>query len=273
MSDDAILSRPAPGPGARLAYGEGPAQFGDLRLPGGGGPHPVVVALHGGYWRARYDLEYMGHACAALAADGLATWNVEYRRIGNRGGGWPGTFADVARAIDYLRELAPAHGLDLGCVVALGHSAGGHLALWAAGRRRIPAGSPVWSEEPLPLRGVVALAAVSDLRRAWELRLSGGAVKQLMGGTPEQIRERYAAASPAELLPLGVRQVLIHGTEDDSVPYAISRDHQAAAEAAGDDATLVTLPGAGHFETVDPRSREWPAVRDAVTALLRTGAA
>lgn len=215
----------------------------------------------------------MGHLCAALAAGGVATWNVEYRRIGNRGGGWPGTFEDVARAVDYLRELAPAHGLDLGRVVALGHSAGGHLALWAAGRRRIPAESPVYSDAPLRLRGVVALAAVSDLRRAWELRLSDGAVKQLMGGTPEQFPERYAAASPAELLPLGVRQVLIHGTEDDSVPYAISRDYQAAAVAAGDDAALVTLPGAGHFETVDPTSREWPAVRSAVTALLRTGAA
>jgi acetyl esterase/lipase len=226
------------------------------------------VALHGGYWRARYDLEYMGHLCAALAAEGVATWNVEYRSVGHRGGGWPGTFADVAQAIDYLRELAPAQRLDLGRVVALGHSAGGHLALWAAGRRRIPAGSPVYGNAPLPLHGVVALAAVSDLRRAWELQLSGGAVKQLMGGMPEQIPERYAAVSPAELLPLGARQVLIHGTEDDSVPYAISREYQAAAVAAGDDATLVTLPGAGHFETVDPTSREWLQVRDAVTALL-----
>jgi acetyl esterase/lipase len=267
MSED-ILSRAPTQANARLAYGPGKLQFGDLRLPAGQGPHPVVVVIHGGYWRARYDLAHISHLCAALTAGGVATWNVEYRRIGNRSGGWPGTFADVALAVDHLRALAPTYGLDLARVVALGHSAGGHLALWAAGRHNIAAGSPVWSASPLPLRAVVALAGVCDLRRAWELRLSGGVVRQLMAGTPEQAPERYAAASPAELLPLGVRQVLVHGTADTDVPYAISRDYHAAAAAVGDDATLITLPGAGHFEVIDPGSREWPVVRDAVMTLL-----
>jgi acetyl esterase/lipase len=271
MSAEDILSRPAPPPSARLSYGPDPEQFGDLRLPEGAGPHPVVVALHGGYWRAKYDLEYLGHMCAALAAVGVATWNVEYRRVGNPGGGWPGTFADVGRAIDHLRALGAPHHQDLSRVVGLGHSAGGHLALWAAGRHRIPAGAPMWSDAPLALRGVVALAGVCDLRRAWALHLSDDAAPRLLGGAPEDVPERYAAASPAELLPLGVRQVLIHGTADEDVPYSISQEYHAAAVAAGDAATLITLPGAGHFEVVDPATAEWSAVRDAILALVGAG--
>ena len=268
MSSEDILSQPAPPADRRIPYGPSKYQFGELRLPEGAGPHPVVVAIHGGYWRARYGLEYLGHACAALTAAGAATWNIEYRRLGNRGGGWPGTLLDVGQAADALRELAPRYQLDLARVVTLGHSAGGHLALWAAGRQRIPSASPVFTESPLSLCGAVALAGLCDLRRAWELRLSGGVVLRLMGGTPDAAPARYAAASPAELLPLGVRQILLHGTEDDSVPFAVSRDYHAAARSAGDDATLVTLPGAGHFEVVDPGAPEWTAVLRAVLKLL-----
>lgn len=263
-----ILTRRAPSADLRLRYGPGRWHFGDLRLPSGAGPHPVVLAIHGGYWRALYGLEYFGHACAALTAAGYATWNIEYRRLGNWGGGWPGTFTDVALATDFLRTLARSYPLDLARVVTLGHSAGGHLALWTAARARIPATAPLATPDPLRVHAAVALAGVVDLRRAWELRLSGGVTRRLVGGTPERYPERYAAASPIELLPLGLRQTLLHGAEDSIVPLEISVRYVAAAQARGDTAELLTLPGVGHFEPVDPTSAAWPAVQAAVATLV-----
>lgn len=267
VSED-ILTLPAPRANARIPYGAAPEQFGELRLPPGEGPHPVVVALHGGYYRARYGLDYMGHVCAALTAAGAATWNVEYRRLGNPGGGWPGTLLDVGQALDFLRTLAQRYALDLARVVAIGHSAGGQLALWLAGRHGIPTDSPVAEADPLPLHGAVSLAGVLDLRRGFDLRLSDDVIRQLLGGSPAEYPDRYAATSPIELLPLGMPQVVVHGTEDEHVPYELSQRYYDAARAAGDVADLVTLPGAGHFEVVDPRSREWPQVAEAVRRLL-----
>lgn len=269
MSED-ILDLPVP-PGRHLPYGPAPSQFGELRLPSGPGPHPVVVLLHGGYWRARYDLAYMGHAAEALTAAGLATWTVEYRRLGEPRGGWPRTFLDVAAAADSLRTLAPAHALDLSRVLALGHSAGGQLALWLAGRSRLPSGSPLTVENPLPLRGVVALAPVCDLVRAWELDLSDGAVASLLGGSPETHPDRYAATSPIELLPLGVPQILIHGEADADVPLELSERYVQAARAVGNAAELIPLPATGHFELVDPRSEQWQTVLQAVRDLSAAG--
>jgi acetyl esterase/lipase len=266
MSQD-ILELPPPPADERYPYGPEASQFAELRLPVGAGPHPVVVAIHGGYWRARYDLAYLGHVCAALTARGFATWNVEYRRLGQRGGGWPGTLQDVARAADALREVADRYALDLARVVTLGHSAGGQLALWLAGRHRIAADSPVAAANPLPLAGAVSLAGVLDLRRAWELRLSSQVTDELLGGSPERHPERYAAASPSELVPLGAPQVLLHGTADANVPFEISERYAEVAHAAGDSVELIVLPGAGHFEVVDPRSAEWPEVVAAVERL------
>jgi acetyl esterase/lipase len=267
MSDD-IGTRPAPVPGTRIAYGPEPLQFGDLRLPGGTGPFPLVVGIHGGYWRSRYGLEWFAHACAALAAVGYATWNIEYRRLGNDGGGWPGTLLDVRSAADFARTLAGSYPLDLDKVIAVGHSAGGHLAAWLASRHRIAPQIPLHTADPIRLRGMVAIAGVLDLRQAWELRLSGGVVNQLLGGTPEEHPDRYAAASPAALLPLGVRQILIHGTADTNVPYAVSKDYYARARALGDDVELMILEGAGHFEPVDPETLEWQSVVEAMRAVL-----
>lgn len=268
-----MLTLPAPPADARIAYGPDPLQFGDLRLPtaaGGGdsGAFPLVVLIHGGYWRNRYDLAYFGHAAAALTAAGLATWNIEYRRVGDAGGGWPGTLLDVAAATDYARTLAATHPIDLERVVAVGHSAGGQLGVWLAARHRLALESGVATADPLPLRAVIALAGVLDLRRAWELHLSDDAVRGFLGGTPDHHPNRYAAASPAALLPSGARQTLIHGTKDDSVPYAISRAYADAARAAGDPVELITLPGASHFEIVDPRTDEWQAVARAVYAAV-----
>ena len=263
MSEE-ILDRAAPEDARRIAYGEDVNQFGELRLPSGEGPWPLAICLHGGFWRAQYDLVHLGHLCAALAAAGIATWNVEYRRVGHEGGGWPETFLDVGRGTDYARELAREYPLDLERVITVGHSAGGHLALWVAGRRRVPAGSEIASAEPLPLHGAVALAGVVDLARAHALGLSADATGDFLGGSPETVPDRYAAASPRALLPLGVPQLLVHGTVDDSVPFELSEGYVEAARAAGDEATLLALPGTGHFELIDPLSREWPAILAAI---------
>ena len=264
-----IFYLPSPPGGQRIFYGPGPLHFGDLRLPEGKGPHPVVVFIHGGFWRARYNLDYASHLCDALARDGVATWNIEYRRLGDEGGGWPGTFEDVAGAVDYLRVLAPLHNLSLDRVVVMGHSAGGHLAAWVAVRRATTP-SLRTQQPPLPVRAVVPIAGVLDLRRAWDLRLSGGVVAELLGGSPQERPARYDLASPIERLPLGVTQRLIHGTDDEDVPFEISRRYARAAEAAGDDVTLHALEGAGHFEPVDPWSRAWGAVRETVRELIGT---
>ncbi len=244
MSQD-ILTLPPPKANARIPYGKDPLQFGDLRLPSGAGPHPVVIFIHGGFWRAAYNLDHAGHMCAALSRAGAATWSIEYRRIGDPGGGWPGTLDDVLQGAEHIAKLAPRYGLDLGRLVAAGHSAGGHLVLWLAAQRA------------LDLRGIVPLAAVSDLRRAWALQLSNGVVKQFLGGSPDQVPQRYAATSPMELLPISVPQRMVHGTADNIVPFEMSEKFAKASK----NAKLVALKGAGHFELIDPRAREWDTVQ------------
>jgi acetyl esterase/lipase len=252
-----ILDLTPPPADARIAYGDAPQQFGDLRMPKGAGPHPAAIVIHGGYWRSAYGLEHIGHLCAALTRAGVATWSLEYRRIGDPGGGWPAAGEDVVRGAEYLRTLAQRYPLDLTRVVAIGHSAGGQLALWLAAQHKIP------------LRGVVSLAGVADLRRAWELGLSRGVVAELLGATPQEQPARYHQASPIELLPLGVPERLLHGTTDDVVPIELSRRFQAAAAAAGDDARLIEVPGAGHFDLIDPRTHAWAQVEAAVLDLLK----
>jgi acetyl esterase/lipase len=266
VSED-ILDREVPDMGQRIAYGAEPGQFGDLRMPAGEGPHPVVIGIHGGYWRARYDLNHFGHACSALTASGFATWNIEYRRTGEPGGGWPGTFLDVAAAADFLRVLAPQYNLALDHALSLGHSAGGHLALWLAGRHKIANESPIFTAHPLPLSGAVALAGAVDLRHTWALGLSDNATGLLIGGSPTEFPERYAAGSPYDLLPLGIRQFLLHGTDDADLPLEVSERYVRRAAAKGDSATLLTLPDVGHFELIDPASNVWPTVLSVVTAL------
>jgi acetyl esterase/lipase len=256
---DVDIRELAPPPAdVRIAYGPDPFQFGDLRLPNGRGPHPVAVVIHGGFWRAIHDLKHTGHLCAALTREGIATWNLEYRRVGNPGGAWPGTLDDVMSGSQHLRLVASSCGLDLKRVIVIGHSAGGHLALWLGSRQK--------QRESLRLIAIVALAPVADLRRAWDLGLGGTIVSEFLGGTPEQVPERYAATSPIEQLPFGVPQTLIHGTVDDKVPYEISEHYVAVAQSRGDKARLVTLEGTGHFEIIDPRTEQFGTVRDVVLA-------
>jgi len=266
---------------SRLAYGPEPLQFGDLYIPNEPGPHPIVILIHGGYWRARYGLDLMNSLAEDLAKRGFAAWNIEYRRVGNPGGGWPGTFLDVALATDYLRKLAPSYTLNLQRVVPIGHSAGGHLALWLAARPRIPffaqhsplAGSqlPDDNEEtasPLVLAGVISLAGVVDLEMAWQLHLSNDAVVELLGGNISDVPERYTVASPAAMLPLGVPQVLIHGTNDDSVPLQLSQAYANAARALNHPVTYIELEGVDHFDVIDLHSHAWATTIKELQKLL-----
>lgn len=273
MPIDIFNRQPKPA-AVRVPYGSDPNQFGDLRLPQRSTADtqhpklPTVVFIHGGFWRARYDLTHIVPAAIALTEAGVATWNIEYRRLGNAGGGWPGTFLDVGDAVDHLREIAPEYGLDLQRVVVVGHSAGGHLAAWVAARHRIPMGDPLYNDRPLPVKAAVPLAGVVDLHMGWDMDLSNGVVEELIGGTPEGLLHRYATASPIEMLPAGVPQVLIHGTDDANVPYEISRHYVEVATLRGDNVRLLTLPGAGHFEVVDPASAEWQQVLGTVLSLV-----
>lgn len=263
----------------QLTYGPEYLQFGELYLPERAGPYAVIPLIHGGYWRARYDLTLMQGLAQDLAHRGYAAWNIEYRRVRDKGGAWPGTFHDVARAVDYLRVLAPRYQLDLQRVVPIGHSAGGHLAFWLAARPLIAANSPLAGSSvaaregeqatPLPLAGAISLAGVLDLETAWRLHLSNDAVVELLGATFPNAPERYAAASPAAILPLGVPQILIHGTKDSSVPIEISRDYAAKAKSLGDPITYLELEDTDHFDVIDPRSTAWDRTVDALQTLLK----
>jgi acetyl esterase/lipase len=188
----------------------------------------------------------------------IAAWNIEYRRGGDAGGGWPGTLQDIARAADYLAMLAPRYVLDLTRVVPVGHSAGGQLALWLAARARLPKNSKLRaSNTPLPVAGAVSLAGASDLKLTWQLNLGQGAAAEFLGGSPDRVPERYSTASPAELLPLGIPQVLIHGDRDDRVPLVVSQEYARKAVLAGDHVTLIELVGDDHFVLIDPTSKAW----------------
>lgn len=265
-----ILIRPAPMPDQRIAYGKDESQFGELRLPKATEPHPpfpVAIVIHGGCWVSQYGLGYMGHVSAALTDAGVATWNIEYRRVGNAGGGWPGTVEDAARATDYLREIAGKYSLDLNRVVAVGHSAGGHLALLLGARKQLPKDHPLYSANPLPLIGVVSLAGITDLRRTGTA--CDSEALQLMGGTAKEKAAAFDLASPISLLPLGVKQEIIQGGADNIIPMVMATDYIEAAKKKKDAVELIALKDADHFNLVDPKSAAWPTVQEAVLSLLK----
>jgi acetyl esterase/lipase len=244
-----ILTLPPPPADARIAYGREPRQFGELRANVAPAYlQPLVITLHGGFWRNQFNLAYMGHLCEALKKLGFATWNLEYRSLGDPGGGWPGTFDDVTAGAAFLKNIAGPYRLDLTRVVALGHSAGGQLALWLA--------------KNMKLQGVIGLGAVADLRRAQEMQLSNRVVDLL---------HAPASADPMQQLPLHTPQRLFAGVEDDIVPIEISRRYVEAAQKKGDDARLIELPG-GHFEPVYPGTAQWTRVAHEVAALLASSA-
>ncbi len=227
------------------------------------------MVIHGGCWYSEYDLTHVANFTASLSRLGVATWSLEYRRTGNPGGGWPGTFADVAHGADHLRVLARSYPLDLKRVIVIGHSAGGQLALWLAARHRLPKDSPLYASDPLRLRGIVSLAAITDMRRYRPN--CGDAVNKVLGGPPEEVPDRYQQTSPIELLPLKVEQRLIQGTLDKIVPPDFARAYEAAARKEGDRVRLTLVPSAGHFDLIAPQSSAWPAVEEAVRSLLNLG--
>jgi acetyl esterase/lipase len=255
LGDD-ILNLPAPKADARVAYGSDQNQFVDLRLPKSKVPYPLAICIHGGYWRARYDLEYLGHLCAALTATGLATANVEYRRVGNPGGGWPATFSDIRSAYQLLMQKAKQYHFDAQHLIVLGHSAGAQLALCLAAHE-------------VGLTGTISLAGVIDLQLAYELHLSNNAVVEFLGGTPTEVADHYREADPMKLA-IRAPQCIIQGVGDDIVPPSLSKDYVSAKSNAKENVRLMMIPGAGHFEIVDPRSDAWATVEKIVLDFART---
>lgn len=265
---DSILSLAPPAADARIAYGSDPNQFLDLRLPGDGvraeerkfeSSYPLVINIHGGYWRSKYNLDHAGHLCAALANKGVATANLEYRRVGNQGGNWPNTFADIRNAYQFLRQNADRHSLDVDRFLIMGHSAGGQLALCLAGHEQ-------------SVTRVVSLAGVVDLQRAYQLHLSNDAVVEFLRGTPDQVPDHYREADPMQLSISQARQWLIHGSADDVVPPEFSRDYVTAKQKhtgkEREDARLIEIPAADHFDLIDPRTAAWKQVERIVLNLL-----
>ncbi|MFC2161229.1 alpha/beta hydrolase family protein [Acidobacteriota bacterium] len=250
-----------------LHYGKDPLQFGQLRLTKGEGPFPVVVIIHGGCWMAAFDLNHISPLAGAITQLGFVTWSLEYRRIGNEGGGWPGSFLDVAAGIDFLREMETVHKLDLSRVTVLGHSAGGHLALWAAGRIKLPQSSSVFDQNPISLSGVISLAGIGDLEDAAAHKICGSAIFQLMGGEKTEFLSRYSHGSPVELLPLGIPQILIQGQEDQIVPLDLVKGYFDKARRKDDKIQLIEIKNAGHFELIIPESSAWPMVTKAILSL------
>ena len=274
---DDVLSRSAARADHRIHYGADPSQFGDLWLPSrtGNSLLPVVVFFHGGWWKSEFDLSYASHLCADLKQHGIATWSVEYRRVGSTGGGFPTTFQDAAAGFDFVATLAKSYSLDLTRVVVMGHSAGGHLAFWIAGRHHIDPHSDLYQPRPqIPLHGAVSLAGAVDLRLT--IDLSGyftfahdkDEVFDLMGGRPVEHPDRYKAANPGDLLPFNVPQFVVQGTEDEQIPPKLPTRWAENARRVGDRVVVKMIPGADHVDVVDPTSAAWSVIRALVLDLF-----
>lgn len=265
-----VAAIPQPPAGEKISYGAAPQQFGELRLPKGEGRFPVVVLIHGGCWLAAYDYQYINPLAAALAEQGIASWTIEYRRIGDEGGGWPNTLLDVAKATDHLRLIAKTHAIDTERVISMGHSAGGHLALWLGARHKLPKKSALYLAKPLKLSGVVGLAPITDLAsyRVGPPDSCNASVDQLIGGTDMQQAKRYAQASPLALLPLGLPQRLVQGGKDPIVPLASVSAYAVAASKAGDDAIVIADEALGHFDPAVPHTALGEAAIAAARSLL-----
>jgi acetyl esterase/lipase len=263
MSGD-LLTLPSSPADARVQYGPDPNQFLDLRLPSpkdrSKKPAPLVINIHGGFWRAPYSLEHAGHLCAALTAKRLATANVEYRRVGNEGGAWPGTFDDIRAAYNFLIQDDQQHNFDVAKLLIIGHSAGGQLALCLA------------AHEPRVTR-VISLAGVVHLERAYQLHLSNDAIVEFLHGSPREVADHYREADPMQLSIPQAGQVLIHGSADEVVPPDFSRDYVASKRSRTgkekENVHLLEIRGAGHFALIDPRTPAWKIVEQTVLRLLR----
>ena len=260
MNSSELASFPNPPADHVIAYGDDELQFGELRLPSGDGPFPVIVLIHGGCWLSQYDIAHIRKLAAALTAEGIATWTIEYRRVGDEGGGWPGTFDDIDAGADHLVSLAEQYNLDLDCVVVAGHSAGGHLAIWLANR------PSQWPAELEPA-AVLALAPAADLAYLHEQQVCGHVIDKLMDGSPEQYPQRYQAASGTQRLPLQIPQYLVIGKYDEYWA-PVGRMYADQALKAGNTPLVIDATESGHFEMIDPDSSTWPLVLGAAKEAL-----
>ncbi|MGW8390306.1 alpha/beta hydrolase family protein [Pseudoduganella sp. HUAS MS19] len=269
LQDYLALSGPAPD--KRIMYGTAASQFVELFKPAGPGPHPVVVLIHGGCWSVHFGgIEQMRNMAGALTRQGIAVWNVEYRRYDEEGGGYPGMYQDVATAVDLLKHEAGASAIDLSRIVAVGHSAGGHLAQWAVSRHKLPGWSPAWTTQPLKISTVISLGGLADLRNEAALirRTCERETAQIAGTPSAQRPDVFADTSPAEMLPAGVRTVLIHGEHDDISPIATGEHYARRARAAGDTAEVLLLPGGSHYDEVSADSKSWAIVNGQIRKAL-----
>ena len=254
-----------------ISYGPDSAQYGELRIPGEPGPYPVAVVIHGGCWLSIANLHIMDYFCDKFTKAGIATWNLEYRRVDSPGGGWPNTFKDIGLGVDYLRVLADKYNLDLNRVVFIGHSSGGHLALWAGARHRVAKDSKIYSENPLKPLGVVSLAGLLDLRGMVERSRAvcgEDVISDLLGGTFEEVPERYRNTSPITLLPIGINQFIVHGSDDPAVPPELGQAYIEAAKIVGERVGFIVIPKASHFELIAPWTSSWPIVEASVLFLM-----
>ncbi|MBN8814458.1 MAG: alpha/beta hydrolase [Sphingomonas sp.] len=262
-----LTSRPRPSPQAKIAYGPDSYQKVDVWLPGGRGPYRVVLMVHGGCWTTSIaDCSLMDWAASDLRDAGYAVWNIDYRGVDRPGGGYPGTFLDAAAATDLLRDNAATFDLDLSCIVAVGHSAGGHLALWLAARRKLPVDSPLCTPDPLPIARAICLGGLPDLEAAAASPDNGcgvDVVGQLVGS---ERADPYADTSVPLLFPLGVPQDLVNGREDAIIPYRLATDYVAQANG---EATLHTVANTGHVELIAPGSAAWAQTKHLVAAAFR----
>jgi acetyl esterase/lipase len=259
-----LLERPRPRPTATVRYGADPLQVADLWMPAGTGPHPTVLMVHGGCWQTDIaDRAIMNWIAEDLRRRGIAVWNIDYRGVDRPGGGYPGTFQDAAAAADSLRDHASAFRLDLSRLVATGHSAGGHLALWLAARPRLPAGSPLRTADPLPIHEVVSLGGLPDLEEA--ARSENGCGNDVIGRLTSG---HFADTSVPRLAPLGLPQVLINGRQDRIVPTAYAEGYARPMRAAGDDVRVRMIDRTGHVELVAPETAAWAATVEEIRRAL-----
>jgi acetyl esterase/lipase len=266
-----LLERPRPAPSATVHYGSDPLQVADVWVPAGEGPHPVVLMVHGGCWQTGIaDRTIMNWIADDLRKRGIAVWNIDYRGVDRPGGGYPGTFQDVAAAADALRTHAADYHLDLRRVIAIGHSAGGHLALWLAGRPRLPAGSLLRTTNPLPIFEVISLGGLPDLEEAARSENGCGndVVVQLTGGVRAGRVDPFTDTSVPRLAPLGLPQVLINGRQDRIIPVAYAEGYARPMRAAGDDVRVRMIDHSGHVELVAPETPAWAAAVEEIRRAL-----
>lgn len=262
-----LLTRSKPMPNATLAYGADATQVVDIWLPALRGPHPTVIMVHGGCWTTEIaDRTIMNWISDDLRKRGIAVWNIDYRGVDRPGGGYPGTFNDASAAADLLRANTARYNLDVKRLTAVGHSAGGHIALWLAGRHRLAKASVLRSQRPMPIRTVISLGGLPDLEQAAKPPGSGCGMEVI----PKISGGRYAETSVPRLAPLGVRQVLINGLQDKIIPVAFAADYASAMRSKGDRVVVRMIDQSGHVELIAPETQAWrTAVHEINSALGR----